>query len=87
MKTNGQGDGIYVPVHEEPGDCRAGEPEAAHGTDCECRGCGYTYEPGYRHLCLGFPALALEAAPVGRHDDPWATAAPVGWEPSDEPPF
>lgn len=48
-----QGDGIYVPVWQEPVDCTGGEPEA-HSENCPtCKGDGYTYSRGERHLCFG----------------------------------
>lgn len=48
-----QGDGIYVPVYQEPLDCDGGGPEV-HPADCPtCKGHGYTYARGERHLCFG----------------------------------
>ncbi len=48
-----QGDGIYVPVYQEPVDCDGGDPEL-HSVNCStCKGHGYTYSRGERHLCFG----------------------------------
>lgn len=48
-----QGDGIYVPVYQEPVDCDGGDPEI-HSVNCPtCKGHGYTYSRGERHLCFG----------------------------------
>ncbi|MGA5442537.1 hypothetical protein ACPCKW_23875 [Streptomyces griseoincarnatus] len=47
------GDGIYVPVYQEPFDCTGGEPEAHSETCPTCMGHGYTYSRGERQLCLG----------------------------------
>ncbi|MCX4481863.1 hypothetical protein OOK44_36410 [Streptomyces cellulosae] len=48
-----QGDGIYVPVYQEPVDCSGGEPDV-HSENCPtCKGHGYTYSRGERHLCFG----------------------------------
>ncbi|MFF7647832.1 hypothetical protein [Streptomyces canus] len=48
-----QGDGIYVPVYQEPVDCDSDDPEA-HSVNCPtCKGHGYTYSRGERHLCFG----------------------------------
>ncbi|MFE4604451.1 hypothetical protein ACFRKE_26755, partial [Kitasatospora indigofera] len=55
MTWDDQGDGIYVPVHQEPADCPGDRQpqQRAHGDACECSGTGFTFEGGYRHLCLG----------------------------------
>ncbi|MFI5986774.1 hypothetical protein ACIBEA_38675 [Streptomyces sp. NPDC051555] len=46
------GDGLYVPVHQEPIDC-FGTSSVGHAPDCAtCDGHGYTHTPGYRGLCL-----------------------------------
>ncbi|MEU9744863.1 hypothetical protein [Streptomyces niveus] len=46
------GDGIYVPVHQEPVGC-LGTAETEHHPDCStCGGHGYTYQRDYRDLCL-----------------------------------
>jgi hypothetical protein len=83
-----QGEGIYVPVHAEPVDCRAGQPEPAHGPDCRCLGTGAYDEDGYRHLCLGLGGPVVTGPqPTPGGQDPWAVSAPAGWSPGDEPPF
>ncbi|RLU82077.1 hypothetical protein CTZ27_31510 [Streptomyces griseocarneus] len=47
-----QGDGIYIPVHQEPIPC-PGTAHVRHAPDCTtCNGHGYTYSHGYRELCL-----------------------------------
>jgi len=47
------GGGIYVPVHQEPIAC-LGTAHTEHDPDCHtCNGHGYTYQRGYRDLCLG----------------------------------
>ncbi|WP_424892402.1 hypothetical protein [Streptomyces sp. XH2] len=47
-----QGDGIYIPVHQEPITC-PGTTHVRHEPDCTtCNGHGYTYPTGYRELCL-----------------------------------
>ncbi|MET8624694.1 hypothetical protein ABZW30_13210 [Kitasatospora sp. NPDC004669] len=71
MTWDDQGDGIYVPVHQEPADCPGGGDRLPHGEDCECAGTSYTYEPGYRHRCLG--TVPLRAFPSS-DDDPWDSA-------------
>ncbi|MDH6107903.1 hypothetical protein P3T36_006362 [Kitasatospora sp. MAP12-15] len=68
-----QGDGIHIPVHQEPVDCPLGRYRLTHGQDCECGGTGYTYEPGYRHRCLGL--RRLQPLPLS-DEDPWASAPP-----------
>jgi hypothetical protein len=77
MTWDDQGDGIYVPVHQEPADCRAGEPKPPHADDCQCHGTGYTFEGGYRELCFG-PALRElpTAEPLPGGEDPWASSPP-----------
>ncbi|WP_327071919.1 hypothetical protein [Kitasatospora sp. NBC_01302] len=68
MTWDDQGDGIYVPVHQEPVDCPAGRTHYAHGQDCGCGGSGFTFEGGYRHLCLG----TTPPQPYSPTDeDPW----------------
>ncbi|MFE0774799.1 hypothetical protein [Streptomyces sp. NPDC058861] len=45
------GDGVYTTAHQEPILCY-GAP-TTHAPDCAtCEGDGFTYTPGYRHLCL-----------------------------------
>ncbi|MFG2844220.1 DUF6919 domain-containing protein [Kitasatospora sp. NPDC048296] len=61
-----QGDGIWVPVAEEPDSCRRRQQEEPHGEDCVCGGSGYTYEPGYRHRCT-----ARRPAAQDLDDEPW----------------
>ncbi|MFE3505486.1 hypothetical protein ACFXPX_04665 [Kitasatospora sp. NPDC059146] len=52
MTWDDQGDGIFVPVHQEHVDCSAGQDQEPHPEDCaECDGTGFSYEHGYRHLC------------------------------------
>jgi len=79
-----------VPVHQEPVDCRRGEPGPDHERGCRCAGTGtYVDEDGYQQLCLGMdpdPGPG-EAQLVPDHQDPWAQSAPTGWHPGDEPPF
>ncbi|MGW1616909.1 hypothetical protein ACWCQZ_47540 [Streptomyces sp. NPDC002285] len=56
-----QGDGIFVPVWEEPVDCTAGVPET-HDPDCpNCHGHGFTYSRGERHLCTCLAPVDLTA--------------------------
>ncbi|WP_042370554.1 hypothetical protein [Streptacidiphilus neutrinimicus] len=87
MTWDDQGDGIFVPVHQEPADCRAGEPRPAHAGDCPCGGTGYTFDSGYRELCFGLSTLPAAEPPVV-DEDPWASAPPApAWSPGDEPPF
>jgi len=81
-----------VPVHQEPVDCRRGEPEPVHERSCRCAGIGsYVDEDGYRQLCLGMDpgpdTDPSEAQLVPDQQDPWAQSAPPGWHPGDEPPF
>ncbi|MGW2548556.1 hypothetical protein ACWC5I_48830 [Kitasatospora sp. NPDC001574] len=74
MTWDDQGDGIYVPLHQEPADCPAGRqphPEP-HGASCGCSGTGFTFEGGYRHRCLGGRLPTPDLPPL---DDPWASAA------------
>ncbi|MFD5615851.1 DUF6919 domain-containing protein [Kitasatospora sp. NPDC127060] len=61
-----QGDGIWVPVAEEPDSCRRGQQEEPHGENCACGGSGYTYEPGYRHRCT-----TRRPADQDLDDEPW----------------
>ena len=73
MTWDDQGDGIYVPVHQEPDDCPGGrerQPEP-HGATCGCFGTGFTFEGGYRHRCLGGRLPTPDLPPL---DDPWASA-------------
>ncbi|MEU9397704.1 hypothetical protein AB0D86_48020 [Streptomyces sp. NPDC048324] len=69
-----------VPLHQEPVWCNRGEPEDPHGSDCECRGTGYTYDRRYgeRHLCLSYRPQPGQDAPtrVADPDDPWANEPP-----------
>lgn len=77
-----QGEGIFVPVHQEPVDCRRGEPAPEHPANCQCRGTGTYRSGGYRELCL-FPVSPLP--PVG--EDPRdSVPAPSTLIPA-EPPF
>jgi hypothetical protein len=64
MTWDSQGDGIYVPVHQEEADC-PGEGELPdHGECGYCGGTGFVYEPGYRHRCLvPQPGPAPDAEP------------------------
>lgn len=72
MTWDDQGDGIYVPVHQEPVDCPVGRHHYVHGQDCECGGSGFTFEGGYRHLCLGTtPPQPLPPT----DEDPWDSIA------------
>ncbi len=78
MTWDDQGDGIYVPVHQEPADCPAGrqpQPEQ-HPAGCDCLGTGFTFEGGYRHRCLGGRLPTPELPPP---DDPWASVLPHGY--------
>lgn len=68
MTWDDQGDGIYVPVHQEPADCPIGRHYYVHGQDCECGGSGFTFEGGYRHRCLG-TTPPQPRPPVD--EDPW----------------
>ncbi|GAA2121359.1 hypothetical protein GCM10009759_70980 [Kitasatospora saccharophila] len=71
MTWDDQGDGIYVPVHQEPVDCPGDQEPEPHPEDCaDCAGSGFTFEGGYRHLCLR-SRLPAPHPPV---DDPWASA-------------
>ncbi|MFB7672221.1 hypothetical protein ACFC26_12475 [Kitasatospora purpeofusca] len=75
MTWDDQGDGIYVPVHQEPTDCPGGrQPHPQpHAAACGCSGTGFTFEGGYRHRCLGDRPPAPDLPPL---DDPWASAPP-----------
>ncbi|MFI9365981.1 hypothetical protein ACIG5E_33760 [Kitasatospora sp. NPDC053057] len=73
MTWDDQGDGIFVPVHQEPVDCPVGRQHHVHGEACECGGSGYTFEGGYRHRCLATLPPSPHPLP---DDDPWASAAP-----------
>lgn len=58
-----QGDGIWVPVWQEPADCERGMG-LEHLADCACRGTGWVIErdqhgnPRERGLCSGTPAAS-----------------------------
>ncbi|GAA1233872.1 hypothetical protein GCM10009665_25180 [Kitasatospora nipponensis] len=77
MTWDDQGDGIYVPVHQEPVDCLVGCYHQAHDATCACGGRGFTFEGGYRHRCLGTtpprPRPPFDGAPWDR--DPKPTTA------------
>jgi hypothetical protein len=77
-----QGDGSLVPVHQEPGYCRRGEPAPEHPAHCQCRGTGTYRSGGYLELCTS-PVPDVPAT----GDDPWESAlTPVPAIPA-EPPF
>ncbi|MFD0574055.1 hypothetical protein ACFQ0T_38660 [Kitasatospora gansuensis] len=47
MTWDDQGEGLYVPVHQEPADCPGGRQPERHSGDCGCSGTGFTFEGGY----------------------------------------
>jgi hypothetical protein len=82
MTWDDQGEGILVPVHQEPVYCRRGEPAPEHPAHCQCRGTGTYRQGGYRELCL-HPVPDL--APQG--EDPWESALTPAPAIPAEPPF
>lgn len=85
-----QGEGVLVPVHQEPGDCRRGEPEPEHPGHCQCRGTGSYRSGGYVEVCLD-PVLPVGEAPaptgVLLDADPWQGARAMVPAIPTEPPF
>ncbi|MCX5216178.1 hypothetical protein OG689_44390 [Kitasatospora sp. NBC_00240] len=60
MTWDDQGDGIFVPVHQEPAECLAGVPHQ-HPEGCaDCGGHGFTYSRGERHRCFGLDIPSLD---------------------------